>query len=198
MNILPLKIVLSYVRFSPIIIYYYLFKNNEIDQDIKLWINKLGLHNKSKIYSLCYLLCLHKSFRNIFYLRFPKIPNFVRNAICPPDKTLYIANYYPEAFNEVAGGGIFIIHGFGTRIRARRIGYGCKFRQLTTIGSKSETRCLEVPTIGNNVDFGANVTCIGNVTIGNNVTIGAGSVVTKSIPDNAIVAGNPAKILKFK
>ena len=33
------------------------------------------------------------------------------------------------------------------------------------------------------------------MTIGNNVTIGAGTVVTKSFPDNAVLAGNPAKII---
>ena len=36
------------------------------------------------------------------------------------------------------------------------------------------------------------------VIIGNNVTVGAGSVVTKDIPDNAVVAGNPAKIIRMK
>ncbi len=35
------------------------------------------------------------------------------------------------------------------------------------------------------------------VTIGNNVIVGAGSVVTKDIPDNAVVAGNPAKVLRY-
>ena len=36
-----------------------------------------------------------------------------------------------------------------------------------------------------------------NVHIGNNVTIGAGSVVTKDIPDNATVAGVPARVLNY-
>ena len=36
------------------------------------------------------------------------------------------------------------------------------------------------------------------VRIGNNVTIGAGSVVTKDIPDNAVAAGNPAKVIRIK
>lgn len=42
------------------------------------------------------------------------------------------------------------------------------------------------------------MTCIvENVHIGNNVTIGAGSVVTKDIPDNATVAGVPARVLNY-
>ena len=42
----------------------------------------------------------------------------------------------------------------------------------------------------------ANSVVFGNIKIGNNVTIGAGSVVTKDIPDNCVVAGNPARIIK--
>lgn len=53
--------------------------------------------------------------------------------------------------------------------------------------------------IGNDVWIGAKVTILGNVqTIGNGVIIGAGSVVTKPIPDYAIVAGNPAKIIRYR
>jgi len=51
--------------------------------------------------------------------------------------------------------------------------------------------------IGNNVWIGGNVTILPGVTIGNNCTIGAGSVVTRDIPDNAIAAGNPARIIRF-
>ena len=51
-------------------------------------------------------------------------------------------------------------------------------------------------TIGNNVWIGGSVTILPGVTIGDNVTIGAGSVVVKDIPDNVVVAGNPAKVIK--
>lgn len=54
-----------------------------------------------------------------------------------------------------------------------------------------------LPIIGDNVSLGATVTIIGNVKIGNNVTIGAGSVVVKDVPDNCVVAGNPAKIIRY-
>ncbi len=49
--------------------------------------------------------------------------------------------------------------------------------------------------VGDNVRIGSNVTIL-PIKIGDNCIIGAGSVVTKDIPSNCIVAGNPAKILK--
>lgn len=51
--------------------------------------------------------------------------------------------------------------------------------------------------IGDNVWFGGNCVVLSGVNIGNNVIVGAGSVVTKDIPDNAVVAGNPARIIRY-
>lgn len=51
-------------------------------------------------------------------------------------------------------------------------------------------------TIGNSVWIGGDCTILPGVTIGNNVVIGAGSVVTRDVPDNTAVAGNPAKKIK--
>ncbi len=56
---------------------------------------------------------------------------------------------------------------------------------------------LRPTIIGNNVRIGSNSTLL-PVNIGNNVIIGAGSVVTKDVPDNCIVYGNPAKIKNRK
>jgi acetyltransferase-like isoleucine patch superfamily enzyme len=50
--------------------------------------------------------------------------------------------------------------------------------------------------IGNNVWIGSNSTVLGGVTIGNNAVIAAGSVVTKNVPENTVVAGVPAKVIK--
>lgn len=51
--------------------------------------------------------------------------------------------------------------------------------------------------IGNNVWFGANVTVLPGITVGDNAIVGAGSVVTKDVPANAIVAGNPARLIRM-
>ena len=50
--------------------------------------------------------------------------------------------------------------------------------------------------IGNNVFIGFNAIVMPGVTIGDNCVIGAGSVVTRDVPPNSIVAGVPAKVLK--
>lgn len=52
-------------------------------------------------------------------------------------------------------------------------------------------------TIGNNVWIGAAAVINPGVQIGDNAVIGSGSVVTKDVPANAVVAGNPARILRY-
>ena len=50
--------------------------------------------------------------------------------------------------------------------------------------------------IGKNVSIGSNATILGGITIGDDALIGAGAVVTKDVPSEAIVVGNPARIIK--
>lgn len=55
---------------------------------------------------------------------------------------------------------------------------------------------LKGPIIKKNAKIGANSTLLPGITIGENSLVGAGSVVTKNVPSNKVVAGNPAKILE--
>ena len=50
--------------------------------------------------------------------------------------------------------------------------------------------------VGAYTQIGANATLLPDVTVGRNVTVGAGAVVTKDVPDNSVVVGVPAKIIK--
>ena len=51
-------------------------------------------------------------------------------------------------------------------------------------------------TFGNNVWIGGSAIVNPGVRVGNNVVIASGAVVTKDVPDNVVVGGNPAKVIK--
>ena len=70
----------------------------------------------------------------------------------------------------------------------------------TAAGGSLQTEAdwkVEKTRIRNGASIGSGSTILCNVTVGANAIIGAGSVVTKDVPANAIVAGNPAKLLRF-
>jgi acetyltransferase-like isoleucine patch superfamily enzyme len=56
---------------------------------------------------------------------------------------------------------------------------------------------VEKTRICKGASLGSGSTILSNVTVGENAIVGAGSVVTKDVPANAIVAGNPARFLRF-
>lgn len=85
--------------------------------------------------------------------------------------------------------------GIGVVIHTRSIiGNNCHIGQNVTIGGSKGG----VPKLGDNVRVGGGSFVIGDITVGNNVVIGANSVVNKDVPDNAIVAGAPARILRYQ
>lgn len=74
------------------------------------------------------------------------------------------------------------------------IGKHCTLGQNTTIGGR--TGHGGPPIIGDNVYIGPGARLLGGFKVGNNVVIGANAVVLHDIPDNCVVAGVPAKIIK--
>ncbi|WP_309412347.1 sugar O-acetyltransferase [Brevibacillus laterosporus] len=66
-------------------------------------------------------------------------------------------------------------------------------------GLSLETRNIAYPSpvkLGENVWIGSNSTILPGVTIGDNSVVAAGAVVTKDVPENTVVAGVPAKVVK--
>lgn len=81
------------------------------------------------------------------------------------------------------------------------IGVNCSIMDSDGHHLEAEKRTSQNPKtaevyIGKHVFLGDNVTILKGVTIGDNVVIGNGSVVTKSIPENVVAAGNPARIIR--
>jgi acetyltransferase-like isoleucine patch superfamily enzyme len=56
---------------------------------------------------------------------------------------------------------------------------------------------VERTRIGKGASIGSGATILPNITVGENALVGAGAVVTKDVPPNAIVAGNPARVFRY-
>lgn len=114
---------------------------------------------------------------------------------------LYLAYTFYRIFTRIEisprakiGSGLFFPHPQCIVIGNAKLGNNCTIYQGVTIGAKLPFH-NKYPTIGDNAYIGAGLTILGDITIGNNVTIGAKTVVLNDIPDNSVVAGNPAKII---
>lgn len=96
------------------------------------------------------------------------------------------------------GYGLRIMHlsgGGGVLLNVNKIGNYCGFNAGVLLGDNGEDA---VPTLGDHVAFAPGAKAFGKITIGSNVFVAPNAVVTKDVPDNCIVGGVPAKILKYK
>jgi acetyltransferase-like isoleucine patch superfamily enzyme len=85
------------------------------------------------------------------------------------------------------------------------IGHGVMFTndsypRATTEGGGLQTEAdwkVETTVVKKGASIGTGATILPNVSIGKNAIVGAGSVITRDVPANAVVAGNPAKVLRY-
>jgi acetyltransferase-like isoleucine patch superfamily enzyme len=63
--------------------------------------------------------------------------------------------------------------------------------------SKNNSFKMEKTLIKSGASIGANATILPGIIVGSRAIVGAGAVVTENVPDNAIIVGNPAKIIRF-
>lgn len=125
---------------------------------------------------------LHKHHMPLFAKVIWKMSYLLFNSSLPPTAEI-------GQGTKLAYGGIgIVVHGRAV------VGKNCMLGQNITIGGKSGW--YEVPVIGDNVHISAGARILGPVRVGNNVLIGANAVVVKDVPDNCVVAGVPAKIIK--
>ncbi len=167
-------------------VYYAGGAKNMIDSDLEA-IRKHIHIQIPQFMLLLYQLHTNRYYRNVFYHRIGAVPTALLSWYRQGDRYFNIANA------TKIGKSMWIAHPYATILNAKSIGDNFHCLHCTTLGATDKG----LPTIGNNVSLGANVTIIGPVHVGNNVTIGAGSVVVKDIPDNCIAVGNPCKPIKF-
>lgn len=169
-------------------------QKNLIKEDIARW-NEIDGVNLNLFESLNWYLTYKKEFRNLLQHRFKNPARsfscFVHFAIArllwKPLETLYI-------YTEDIGGGLYIQHGFSTIITAEKIGKNCRIYQQVTIGFKDNSR----PILEDNVAVTCGAKVLGNVTMHSGSLAAAGAVVLKDVPENAIVGGIPAKLIRYK
>lgn len=96
----------------------------------------------------------------------------------------------------IIGKGLYLGHAYNITINPLAIlGDNINIHKGVTIGQENRGKRKGVPSIGNYVWIGVNVTIVGNITIGDDVLIAPNSYVNKDIPSHSIVIGNPCKII---
>lgn len=102
-------------------------------------------------------------------------------------------------FNTQIGKGLYIGHFGGIIVSSRAvIGDNCNISQNVTVGVANRGKNKGYPTIGNNIYIGPGAKIFGSIKIGDNAAIGANCVVTKDIPNNAVVVGVPGKVISYE
>jgi serine acetyltransferase len=139
------------------------------------------------LFLLLYFLHTNSYYRSLFYHRIGPVWALLIGWWRPGNK------YFILPVETKIGSGLWMAHPYSTVLNAKSIGNNFRCIHMTTLGAQGSA----LPTIGDNVSLGCNVTIIGGVHIGNNVTVGAGTVIVKDVPDGAVVVGNPAKIIKY-
>ena len=141
------------------------------------------------MYQGLWALWLHNVAHLLYRLRIPVIPRLISQI----SRILTLIEIHPGA---KFGKRCFIDHGVGVVIgETAVIGNDVTIYQGVTLGGTGAEKGKRHPTIGNGVVIGAEAIILGNIHIGDNARIGAGAVVTKSVPANSTVVGNPARIV---
>lgn len=156
-------------------------------------------------FSAMLALIRNDGFRYTFWLRACKSSyKFLISRILIFPFCYFIHRHYTYKFScqipfaTEIGEGFFMSHLVGTVINRKAIiGRNVNVSHHVTIGQTNRGKRKGVPVIGDGVYIGTGAVIIGNVKIGKNVAIGANAVVVEDVPDNAVVAGIPAKIISY-
>lgn len=102
------------------------------------------------------------------------------------------------SYHAAVGGGLYIGHHGGIVTNAGMVvGKNCNLSHDVTIGVSRRGERQGVPQFGDNVYIGPGARIFGNIKIGSNAAIGANCVVTKDVPENAVVVGIPGQVISY-
>lgn len=142
------------------------------------------------LYQGLWAMFFHRIAHFIYKLRIPVIPRLISQI----SRLLTLIEIHPGA---AIGKRFFIDHGNGTVIgETTVIGDDVMIYQGVSLAGTGKEQGKRHPTIGNKVVIGAGAIVLGNIKVGDNARIGAGAVVTKDVPADTTVVGNPAWILR--
>ncbi len=188
--------IINYPRTLPVYLCAMCSKQKKlIIEDVARW-NEIDQINYNLFESINWYMTYKKEFRNLIQHRLKKPSRTIKSMLhftiarilWKPLETLYI-------YTDEIGGGLYIQHGFSTIITAKKIGKNCRIYQQVTIGYK---RGATPPVLKDNVSVTCGAKVLGDITMHKNSIAAAGSVVLKDVPENAIVAGVPAKVISYK
>lgn len=153
---------------------------------LRFWIRSFGLH------------C-------VAVYRFGKMTERVRrrNVVLGLPLVLvhFVLNYGMQFFHHVniddadVGPGFYIGHVGTIYIGPVKIGANFSVTHNVTIGVGHSEGKTGTPTIGDNVWVGTGSVISGLITLGNQVTVSNGTMLTRSVPDRCLVAGNPGRVI---
>lgn len=131
-----------------------------------------GRNSKGPLFMICFAALRHYQFKYGICIHYT----------CEVGKGLYIGHFGGIVVNPNA-----------------KIGQNVNFSPGVLIGlsNNEELKKFEYPTIGDRVFLANNAKITGGVSVGNDAVVGISTVVTKDVPEKAVVVGIPAKVLSY-
>lgn len=156
-------------------------------QKLAIWITGFGFHCVMVYRMGKYFKALYS--RNKILGLLPVIVFKILNYLCR-------LIHHVDLSDADIGPGLHISHASTIYVGAVKIGRNFSLGHNVTIGIGHQAGKVGLPrSIGDDVWVGTGSVIAGVITIGNRVTIASGSILSKDVPDNALVMGNPARVI---
>ncbi len=169
---------------------YYLIEygrtNPRSSKVFRLWVTNFGLHCVA-----CYRL---GQFADRMY-KLNKLLGLI------PKLMYAVLNYLIQMVHHVnieaieIGPGFYIGHVGTIYVGPTKLGSNVSLSHNTTIGIGHAANAVGIPVLGNNIWIGTGAIISGGITIGDNATITSGCVLSRSIPERSLAAGNPGRVV---